>query len=60
LIEISQDDVKWLIKEKHLVCKQGKFPDLVVSCRNKKSKRKKPQVPEPIANKLKLRNKKLK
>ena len=43
---ISQQEKEWLISKKILKMERGKYPDLTTICGKKKSRRKKPMVPD--------------
>ena len=43
---ISQQEKEWLISKKILKMERGKYPDLSTIGKNKKSRRKKPTVPD--------------
>jgi len=51
LVEISKEQMEYLIKNKILKCKKGQYKDLYISSRNKKSKRKKRYIPDEIYEK---------
>ena len=44
--QISQQEKEWLISKKILKMEGGKYPDLSTVCGKKKSRRKKPMVPD--------------
>jgi len=46
LKQISQQEKEWLISKKILKMERGKYPDLTTIGRGKKSRRKKPTVPD--------------
>jgi len=46
LKQISQQEKEWLISKKILKMEGGKYPDLSTVCGKKKSRRKKPMVPD--------------
>lgn len=43
---ISQQEKEWLISKNILKMEGGKYPDLTTICGKKKSRRKKPMVPD--------------
>jgi len=46
LKSISQQEKEWLISKNILKMEGGKYPDLTTICGKKKSRRKKPMVPD--------------
>jgi len=46
LKQVSQQEKEWLISKKILKMEGGKYPDLTTICGKKKSRRKKPMVPD--------------
>ena len=44
--QVSQQEKEWLISKKILKMEGGKYPDLTTICGKKKSRRKKPMVPD--------------
>lgn len=45
MIEITKEQLDYLIEKKYLKMEHGRYPDLVILNRHKKSKRKKRLVP---------------
>lgn len=54
MVEVSKQEMEWLIKNGYLKCKNGQYPDLAITSKHKKGKRKRRYVSEPVAEKLKL------
>lgn len=52
LIEISKEEMNWLIENNYIKNQNGKYIDLVVIGNKKKSRRKKRYTTEPIARNL--------
>jgi len=50
---ISQQEKEWLISKKILKMERGKYPDLTIIGRGKKSRRKKPTVPDYMVDLIK-------
>jgi len=50
LKQVSQQEKEWLISKKILKMEGGKYPDLTTICGKKKSRRKKPMVPDYMAD----------
>jgi hypothetical protein len=53
LVQINKDEKEFLIKNGYLKAKMGKYPDLTITSRNKKSRRKIYYVPDYYVNYLK-------
>ncbi|MDD3292446.1 MAG: hypothetical protein PHY19_07950 [Methanocellales archaeon] len=49
MIEITREEMNFLIREGYLRMYRGKYPDLIIIGRNKKAKRKQRYVPRTIA-----------
>lgn len=52
MIEISKQEMDYLIRKGYIKNRKGKYIDLIITGRKKKSKNKKRYVPEHIASKL--------
>ena len=52
LVKITKEQADFLIENGHLTNKEGKYPDLQITCRQKGSKRKSYFVPDYLAKKL--------
>jgi len=52
LIEITKEEMNWLIENNYIKNQNGKYIDLVVIGNKKKSRRKKRYTTEPIARNL--------
>ena len=50
--QVSQQEKEWLISKKILKMEGGKYPDLTTICGKKKSRRKKPMVPDYMADRV--------
>ncbi|NMA31160.1 MAG: hypothetical protein GX941_05075 [Candidatus Methanofastidiosa archaeon] len=52
MIEITKEEMNWLIENNYIKNQNGKYIDLVVIGNKKKSRRKKRYTTEPIARNL--------
>lgn len=52
MIEISKQEMNYLIEKGFIKTSKGKYKNLIITGREKKSKNKKRYVPEHIADKL--------
>jgi len=52
LKQISQKEKEWLISKKILKMERGKYTDLTTICGKKKSRRKKPTVPDYMKDRI--------
>jgi len=54
LVEITIEELKFLLEKGYLKVVKGKIPDLIITGKRKPSKRKKRLIPPNIAEKLKF------
>lgn len=52
MVKVSKSEVEYLIKNGYLQSENGRYPDLIVCSKRKRSGGKQRYVPDPIAEKL--------